>query len=172
MSAFVPGMDRGEVLGLDFGRVITAESTDGAPTIFSDEYQGTLPRPDAIPTIQDLAANRYSDRIHIVSKCKPRVQRRTLELLELWDFYEKTGINPDNVHFCRESAEKAAIAEELGVTQFVDDRFKVLRRMSESIGRILFIPPEEIKETKQLELPPGIIAVEGWPGVRAVLLAG
>lgn len=55
-------------------------------------------------------------------------------------FSKRTGIPWDNIYFCRRQKDKAVLCEKLGITDFVDDRFSVLRHMGKLEHRYAFGP--------------------------------
>jgi hypothetical protein len=80
--------------------------------------------PDSVASIAELT-RAFGGRVWLVSKCGERTQERTLRWLQAHDFYNRTGIDPGHVRFCRKQAEKRGHCEELGLTHFVDDRLGV-----------------------------------------------
>lgn len=129
-------------LGVDIGRVLC--SGEGADTSFfaaSDEEALRTPEvPHALDALARLVPH-LAGRVWLVSKCGPRIQRRTLAWLSAIRFHERTGIPPNHVHFCRERKDKAPICARLGIDCFVDDRGDVLAAMDGIVAhRILFGP--------------------------------
>jgi hypothetical protein len=159
-----------ERLGLDIGRVITSEPTDGlGPTMFMDDFLNTPPAEGCFEAIADFRNKRFGDEIYLVSKCGPKMQQRTVDWLGHWNFYGETGVTPSNLHFCREYAEKNIIASRLRLTHFVDDRLNVLNFISPQVERILFVPPSDLQVLRHSQIPEGILVARGWPGVRRLL---
>lgn len=117
-------------LGIDFGRVIqgAAFHDGGADTVFlsggHEEAMRTPPSDRAFEVLPRLVA-RFEGRAWVISKCGPRVQERTLQWLDHHDFYRKTGVQRENVRFCRKRADKAGHCAELGITHMIDDRLEV-----------------------------------------------
>lgn len=158
------------VLGVDVGGVIIDRAkNDGTDTSFlGDNYLVTTAVPGAIETLAALS-RRLEGRIYVVSKCGRRVQEKTLHWFEEYAFFERTGISPVNVRFCRKRHEKAPICTALGITDFVDDRLEVLSYMNAVPRRYLFRPdPSEIAEfSRHL---PAVIQVKEWSEVAEQLL--
>lgn len=118
-------------LGIDVGGVLIG-ATD--PTGVRDTYfleaseEGCLetpPVPDSFDAIARLNSV-FEGRVYLVSKCGPRVERKTRRWLVHHRFFEHTGLPSDHVRFCRERPEKRLHAVQLGLTHFVDDRLDVL----------------------------------------------
>ena len=68
-------------------------------------------------------------------------------------FFERTGIQRKNVHFCRDVKDKAPIVAKLELDGFVDDRIDVLRPML-SLPRVrplLFMLNPEAKQVNTHE---------------------
>lgn len=115
---------------MDFGRVIqgAAFAPGEADTVFlsggREEALNSPPSPGAFEVLPGLVA-RFEGRAWVISKCGPRVQRRTLEWLDHHDFYRRTGVPRENVRFCRERADKARHCAQLSITHMIDDRLDV-----------------------------------------------
>jgi hypothetical protein len=120
------------VLGIDFGGVINDGSShpSGDDTTFlSGGFAEAMETPvmagamDAITRLNAL----FDGRVWIVSKCGPRIQKRSEDWLAHHHFFDLTGVSSSHLRFCRQRPEKADHCAELGVTHFVDDRSDVLR---------------------------------------------
>jgi hypothetical protein len=150
-----------ERLGVDIGRVIIAG--DGPDTSFvggSDEEALRAPAmPGAFDSLSRLRA-RFEGRVWLVSKCGPRVQARTRLWLAHHRFFERTGIDPEHLRFCRTRPEKAPICAKLGITCFIDDRADVLAAMSGVV-------PKRLLFGARVASIAGVIAVENWEAAEA-----
>lgn len=127
-------------LGIDIGRVIIANATDVDTSIFSSSnYLEAAFNEGAMEAIQTITEDSRWDQVHLVSKCGPVVQARTLEVFKHNNFFKHTGIQPANVHFCLTRLGKAPIATELGLTHFIDDRQDVLDILPDTVEhKLLF----------------------------------
>lgn len=141
----------GEALGVDIGGVIIAGSSASADTsFFGPNYLATPAVPGAFAALAELVSQKFGDRVYLVSKCGQRVQGKTLDWLSHHHFYQRTGIFPHHVRFCRERSWKASIAGELGITHFIDDRLEVLGYLEEVANLYLFQPQaKEVQEHRQ-----------------------
>ncbi|MEV6275574.1 hypothetical protein [Nocardia sp. NPDC051832] len=121
-------------LGVDFGRVIQGALLEpgDADTAFLDggfdEAMRTPPSPNAFEVLTRLVA-RFEGRAWVISKCGPRVQKRTRQWLDHHDFHARTGLPEGNVRFCLQRADKAGHCAELGITHMIDDRIDVHRAL-------------------------------------------
>lgn len=158
-----------EALGVDVGGVIIQPADDDADTsFFGDHYLRTPPVPGVFEGLATLVAARFGPAVHLVSKCGEQTEARTREWLAHHDFYRRTGISPENVHFCRTRAAKAPIAAELGLTHFVDDKLEVLSYLSSVPHRFLFRPsPGEV--AAYAEHLAAVHPVASWPELVAAL---
>src|SRR3989344_5110604 len=77
-------------------------------------------------------------KIYVVSICLPRHVRLSRFFLQEADFYRKTGICYDDVHYCWGTGSKGPVCESLGVTHFIDDRLAVLSSLETVANRYLF----------------------------------
>lgn len=81
--------------------------------------------------------------VHVVSKCGQNVQRKTLEWLAHHNFYERTGVDPGRVLFCRTRPGKRPILPQpQKITHLWDDRLDVLEYLSDVRELFLFQPNE------------------------------
>jgi len=116
-------------LGIDIGRVIIDGSSGSGDTSFFSGDTAAMLRTPAVPGAFEAIARlvpRFGGRAWLVSKCGPRVQRRSLEWLRHHRFFEHTGIAEGNVRFCLRRPEKAIHCADLAITHFVDDKPDVI----------------------------------------------
>lgn len=163
----------GQKLGIDIGRVILAGASDVRYSIFSSEnYLQTELMPGAVEAISALITHDVFDELYLVSKSTPRIQARTLEILFHRNFFDQTGIHPENTLFCTQSIQKAEIAKSLGLTHFIDDRQPTLRLLPESVRtKLLFVGSDDEYVPRQLfgkQSP--IKPVYGWLNAYYALL--
>jgi hypothetical protein len=160
-----------EKIGIDVGGVIIDKVNDGTDTSFMwDNYLETTAVPQAIESIKLLVERMSAQNVFIVSKCGQKVQNKTRHWLSHHDVFGKTGLLPENIHFCLERPQKAPICERLGITHFVDDRYDVLCHMKTVPNRFMFCPnAQDIKRLAQE--PMDILVVQSWPEVCAKIFA-
>jgi len=131
----------GAKLGIDIGRVIMCPAhDDGSPDtsfLSASEYEAMqVPAaPHAFEIIQRLVT-QLNGRVWLVSKCGERVRGMTWRWLDAQRFYSSTGLMTTNVRFCKQRNEKKIIAEELGLTHFIDDRQDVLGYLRGSVEQL------------------------------------
>lgn len=151
-------------LGIDIGRVIIDGSShpEGGDTAFFQGDTATMLRTPAmsrafevIPRLVEL----FDNQVWLVSKCGPRVQSRTELWLRHHRFYERTGIAPEAVRFCRNRPDKAIHCRQLGLTHFIDDHPEVHAAIREAVEyRYLFGPSRKV--------PAGTTHTPTWPDVE------
>jgi hypothetical protein len=155
-------------LGIDIGRVIISGEShpDGGDTAFFQGDEATLLRtpevPDAVASIAALV-ELFAGRVWLVSKCGPRTQQRTLIWLQGHDFYDRTGIDPGHVRFCRERADKRIHCAELAITHFVDDRVGVHEAIRDVVEHQYLFGPQSGP------VPAYTTHVLSWPEVRRLI---
>jgi len=160
-----------DVLGVDVGGVLIDRVADDTDTsFFSDRFLETPAVADAFAMVGRLARERFGGRVHLVSKCGPRVQEKTKLWLAHHRFHEITGVPPAHAHFCRTREEKAPICTRLRVTHFVDDRYDVLSYLARVPRRYLFQPREKDLARASREPLEGLSIVQSWSAVAADLL--
>lgn len=156
-------------LGIDVGRVLISPGDESSPdtSFIGGSLEDALRTPpyermfDVLPAI----VRRFAPDVWIVSKCGARVRDRTLAWFERHRFFERTGIDPAHVRFCRERSQKAGICADLGITHFVDDRYDVLEPMRGIVRfRFLFGPQREPPPVE-----PGLSSLPDWECAGRVL---
>lgn len=133
-TTHVGGMQKEQQrIGIDFGRVIMCAVKNGVEdTSFLGRSFGEAMKTPATPGAIDCIANlvhRYRGNVFIVSKCGESVENKTRGWLSSNEVYAKTGLQKNQVHFCRKRKDKAPICKNLGITHFIDDRVDVLSHM-------------------------------------------
>ncbi|MEV4534731.1 hypothetical protein AB0J82_12960 [Asanoa sp. NPDC049518] len=151
-----------DALGVDVGGVLITP-TDGSEDLARPEVSG------AIDALARLARERFGERMFVVSKCAAATEPRTREWLAHHQFFRRTGITADRIHFCRTREGKAPIAARLGLTHFVDDRLEVLSHLTTVPHRFLFRPSETEIEQFGQHLA-AVHRVESWPDVVDALI--
>jgi hypothetical protein len=143
-------------LGVDIGRVIIdgPAHPDGGDTAFFGASEPEAMRTPAVPGAFAALARlvtRFDGDVWLVSKCGEFVEGRTRRWLRHHRFHEATGIPESHLRFCRQRADKADHATDLGLTHFVDDRADVHRYLEGIVAhRYLFGPgpaPEGVEVT-------------------------
>lgn len=156
------------VIGIDIGGVIIGRTDDKSDTSFFGKHYLQTPACDGVfEAIRQLVARGCN--VHIVSKCGESVEGKSRKWLTTNRFYEITGVEPTDVHFCRERADKAAICTTLGVSHFVDDRLEVLSYLTDVPHRFLFDPnPKEVRKFKAFL--PSVQKVSSWAELMPLML--
>ena len=154
-------------LGVDIGGVVIQRREVG-------ERGGNV-RDRAMPGAFEVLAALASHfaAIYLVSKAGPVGEARTRAWLQAVGFARLTGIDASRWRFVRERAHKAAVAAELGLTHFVDDRLEVLGALDPAIRRFLFRSSERgYERDAPLELVRRqVVVVRSWPELRDKLLS-
>lgn len=160
-----------EVLGIDIGGVLIDKVNDGTDTsFFSQNYLQTTAVPGAFGVIRGLVAERFGERVYLVSKCGRKTEAKSLEWLKYHRFYEVTGVPSGNIRFCRERHEKAGICEELGVTHFIDDRLEVLSYLT-SVSKLFLFQADQKEVRRFAEHLKRVQQVDSWEEIRKELLS-
>jgi hypothetical protein len=161
-------MTREPRLGVDIGRVIISGDShpQGGDTAFFQGDEPTMLATPEMPGAFDAIAELvplFGGRVWLVSKCGPRVQARTLRWLAGHDFYERTGVEPEHLRFCRARAEKRLHCAELGLTHFVDDRPEVHAAIRDLVEHQYLFNPQPGP------VPDFVTPVGTWPDVRRLI---
>ena len=149
-------------IALDIGGVImsasntTHEDTDASSGV-TDECR------DAVKAIVALFG---AENVFIISKARKKMADASLAKLRARNFFEYTGLLMENVYFCKERIQKKPIAESLGITHFVDDRWSVLEHLDpDRMIRYLFPNPRD-NSVPRAEV---VCNVSGWPALLTAL---
>ncbi len=114
--------------------------TDQPNSFFSRDFLQAPAVEGAFATIAKLTEKFDAGNVFLVFKCGEVTAERTMLWLHHQGFFIVTGINPDQVYFCRERHEKRIFCDELGLDTFVDDRFTVLQHLLHLPHLYLFNP--------------------------------
>ncbi len=160
-----------EALGVDMGGVIFERGASDVATssFFAGDYRNATAIPEAMGTLWALVHGRFGDRVYLVSKCDKEAEQGIRKWLEDRWFFEFTDIPSDNVRFCRQRSEKAAICKELGITHFIDDRLEVLSHLTMVQNRFLF-RPDWAEVQPFAEHLNQVLRVNSWAEIRKELL--
>jgi len=155
-------------IGIDIGGVIIAQDTDEPDLFFTEAFLNAKTFLDCFETIKHLVQSLGCENVFIISKCGESIQKKSREWLEHKNFFNITGFDPNNIYFCLERQEKAKIADKLGLTVFIDDRYTVLQYMlnSTQLNRlILFCPNSKEEELSKNNPNDKIIQMQSWKEV-------
>ncbi|MEO1280156.1 MAG: hypothetical protein AAFV69_00320 [Pseudomonadota bacterium] len=131
-------------LGVDIGGVLIRPARSEEDTsFFSSDYLETPEVEGGFEALRQLNEIIFEQSVYLVSKARPTTAQKTREWLEHHDFYERTGLSPEHVYFCEKRKDKAPIAENLGLSAFIDDRPDVLGHLETVENKILFAESEE-----------------------------
>jgi len=160
-------------IGIDIGGVIIdrARNDNSDTSLFGANYLNAHAVDGAMQVISKINKELFPNETYIISKCGANIERKSREWLKHNGFYEQTGMSEDKVHFCRQRADKAPIAQKLGLTHFIDDKLEVLGYMYDIVPhRILFNPSlEEMRRAGPLVGP--VMPVFSWGEVLCCLKA-
>jgi hypothetical protein len=156
-------------VGFDIGRVLIQPGDGSADTSFlsgSDEdAMRTPPMKGAFGVVRDVT-ELVGGRAWLISKCGPKIQKRSLRWLRRHRFHEVTGLRPDRVVFCLKRSDKAVHCARLGLVAFVDDRPDVHRHLAGIVPlRILYGP-----QKPGARVPAGVLHALDWAEVRSILV--
>ena len=136
-----------EKIGIDIGNVIFGGGGEDT-SFFGENFLETPVIHGSFEAISELA---QEFDIWLVSKCGQKVQDKTLLWFAHHGFFEATGVNPEQVIFCRKRNEKAGIAESLGLRAFIDDREDIIDSMEGIVDQpILFTAWKETSVRPEL----------------------
>lgn len=129
----------------------------------------TTPLPNALNGLRKLVHSGGFDKIYVVSKVS--FIGKYVALFNFWrfDFYNRTGIPRSNIYFCRHNRDKGIICEELGITDFVDDRLEVLNYLS-SVEYLYAFDPRKREFKKYPDILKKATIVKSWDELISLLI--
>lgn len=164
-----PGSTRLPTLGVDVGGVIVSlTGRDEDTSFFGSQPRQTPAVAGVFDALAALAVRPFDRRIHLVSKAGPKVAANTRDWLAHHDFFDRTGIPADNLHFVRERRDKAPVCQRLGITHFIDDRLDVLAYLDTVEHRFLFTGGSEQPGPAEA-MPAWARPIETWPDLTLLL---
>lgn len=97
-----------------------------------------LPAPESFRVISELV--RRGDVVYIISKVTSEQKERAEKWLKEHDFFNKTGVKPENLYFCFERKDKTIFVRGLGIKIMVDDRAEVMAHLDYDVIKFLINP--------------------------------
>lgn len=163
-----------DALGVDIGGVIiqgaAGVSTNADTSFFGGNFLATPALPGVMESLKRLVRH-FDGQVYLVSKCSPSTAERTAKWLRHNDFYNQTGIWPGRVHYCRERRDKAAIAQQLGLTHFVDDKLEVLGYLIEAgVPNAYLFSPRQSEVDAHAQYLDRVAIHHNWPKLAAELI--
>jgi hypothetical protein len=119
-------------LGIDLGWTIVGNRDTG------DRYELAHNAFEVIKAIKP-----YFNDVYIISKVNSEQKERSLKWIKDVDFFNSTGISPNNLYYCFERRDKAIFVRGLGITHFIDDKAEVLSHLDKDVAKVLFNPNED-----------------------------
>jgi len=147
-------------LGVDVGGVILYKHHSSSKEI-----------PGAVDALFQLA--QAGVEVHIISACfTDKMRLNTMEWFEDNQFYGRSGVSIENVHFVKQREQKLYKLRVLGVNAFIDDRDDIIDHLhSGGIGNLYWFNIDGInpKRPKCLQNP-GVTEVQTWGDVLFEIL--
>lgn len=152
-------------VGIDLGGVVISETlTKADRERLGISFLEIPPVEGVFEAVTQLVVDPKVETVSVISKCKDDSELRLW--LDVHDFYDQTGFDQVNLNFCRRHEEKAAIAQRLGVTDFVDNRIEVLACMLPVVPRLYLF-----SERQSPLVFNGAISVVGWTETLKMILS-
>ena len=151
-------------LGVDIGNVIIDHKAVGTNNKIEYEidYSNIPAVKNAFEVLRELNKIKFGLNIHLISKCTPWAQTKILNWLKHNKFFIKTGIKPQNVHFCRERNEKQKICADFGITHFIDDRLEVLSYLIGKVPNLYLFRPDQKEIAQFKSYLSNVCVVSNW----------
>jgi hypothetical protein len=141
-------------IGIDLGNTIVHNPTREA-------------YPRALEVIKNLVEDGHE--IWIISRVNSEQRAKSLEWIEKFGFFQKTGIKPDNLYYCWERKDKAIFGKAFSFDVFIDDHPEVLSHFPDQVLKLAFRPkPEKVQEYSSKMK--NYYKIEHWPEIREKLM--
>lgn len=158
-------------LGIDVGGVIAVaderHASDGADDTVL--VANSAIAEECVAAVRTLVERFGAAHTFIVSKAGAGTSARTRRWLTDQGFYERTGLLRQNVYFCPARPQKKPIADALGITHFIDDRWSVLEHLEHCEQRFMFPNERDNAVPATLVALGKVVKVDGWAGVLSSL---
>jgi hypothetical protein len=158
-------------LGIDVGGVIIDLVREERGQDARATYAAARPVTGAFEAIGQLVQRRFGERAWLVSRCDEIDERLIVEWLTRQDFFTRTGIAAERVHFCRERHDKLGICRRLAITHFVDDRLEVLGHLVGVVPHLYWLPSRAVDPEQFNPVQDRVRRAAGWPAIVRELLA-
>jgi len=157
-------------VGIDIGRVIISGGNEGVD-FFSKNYLKVPEVPFASRSVAKIVQEYGAHNVFLISKCSEAIQHKTLEWLEVQNFFNTMHIYRHQVLFCRNRDEKAQIVKEHAIDTFIDDRFAVLKHMLFLKELYLFNPSAD-EQAEALNCPAAshVHTITHWDDLLSLLI--
>lgn len=119
-------------IGIDLGWTVKGHK----PTNERD-----LPAPDSFRVISEFVSSGYV--VYIISKVTSEQKERAEKWLAKHDFFNVTGVKPENLYFCFERRDKALFVDALGIKIMIDDRAEVMAHLDYDVIKFLINPDQD-----------------------------
>ena len=87
---------------------------------------------DAIISLKLIVEKFKAENVFIISKAGEKFQNEMMHKLKTKDFFDRTGILIEHVHFIAEYEDKRTKCDELKIKYMIDDNIKVIRYLVDS----------------------------------------
>ena len=94
--------------------------------------------PDSFRIISNLI--KRGDNVYLISKCNSAQKENVEKWLKDSDFFNNTGVNPNNLYFCFERKDKSLFVKALDIQIMIDDRTEVMAHLSPLVVKFLINP--------------------------------
>ena len=94
-------METNKKIAIDCGNVICLKDTDLACGSLKDKIMHCKIAEDCFDAIKKIVNHFGADNTFVLSKCRDSVMCTSIVFLTMNDFFNKTGLNPKNVIFCK-----------------------------------------------------------------------
>ncbi len=116
-------------IGVDLGYTIKGVRSDGHSNRIA---------PDSFRVISELV--KRGDNVFIISRVTSEQKERAEQWLSDTNFFNQTGVNPQNVYFCFDRRDKALFVKALDIGIMIDDRAEVMAHLSPLVVKFLINP--------------------------------
>jgi hypothetical protein len=122
--------------------------------------------PDSFRVIRHLVNQGHN--VVLISKVNSRQKEEVEQWLENVDFFNKTGVRPENLFFCFERKDKSIFVKALDIDIMIDDRAEVMAHLPSRVTKFLLNPEEDDLDRHRATLV-GTLIVQDWLEIERVL---
>lgn len=102
--------------------------------------------PDSFRVIKRLVQT-CGGKVFLISKVNSAQRERCEKWLKDTEFFEQTGVKPENLYFCFERKDKSLFVKALNINFMIDDRAEVMAHISPLVVKFLINPePDDLEK--------------------------
>lgn len=122
--------------------------------------------PDSFRVVRHLVNQGHN--VFLISKVNSRQKEDVERWLENVNFFNETGVKPENLFFCFERKDKGIFVKALDIDIMIDDRAEVMAHLPARVTKFLLNPEEDDLNHHRAALTK-VFMVSDWMEIERLL---